>query len=133
MKAKPKRKVLRSKKYLQYIRDVGECWCCNAEVWDGKTIVPHHWRTGTDGGTGLKPSDCYCLPTCTKCHDKIHRMGESAFLRNEIGPEGRRDVSRCVQDEMLMYLHDYITAGYISEGFELIYDMADKAFKGEDL
>ncbi len=41
--------------------------------------MAHHWRTGTDGGTGLKPSDCYALPLCDRCHREAHQYGERTF------------------------------------------------------
>ena len=36
-------------------------------------------RTGTDGGTGMKPGDRYSVPLCTACHAKQHRAGELTF------------------------------------------------------
>jgi hypothetical protein len=36
-------------------------------------------RTGTDGGTGMKPGDPYSVPLCTACHAKQHRTGELTF------------------------------------------------------
>lgn len=38
-----------------------------------------HVRTGTDGGTGMKPGDRYAIPLCTACHAKQHRVGELTF------------------------------------------------------
>ena len=38
-----------------------------------------HVRTGTDGGTGMRPSDRYAVPLCTACHAKQHRIGELTF------------------------------------------------------
>lgn len=38
-----------------------------------------HVRTGTDGGTGKKPSDCFSIPLCTSHHLIQHQLGESAF------------------------------------------------------
>ena len=38
-----------------------------------------HVRTGTDGGTGMKPRDRYALPLCAACHAKQHRLGELTF------------------------------------------------------
>jgi hypothetical protein len=38
---------------------------------------------GTDGGTGLRPSDRYSVPLCERCHrtghNAQHTIGESAF------------------------------------------------------
>jgi len=36
-------------------------------------------RLGFDGGTGLKPSDRYSLPLCTRCHAPQHEFGELTF------------------------------------------------------
>ncbi len=51
-----------------------------------------HVRTGTDGGTGTKPSDRYAVPLCASrttilgeryfiegCHARQHRVGELTF------------------------------------------------------
>ena len=34
--------------------------------------VPHHHRKGTDGGTGIKPSDLYCVPLTYNEHILVH-------------------------------------------------------------
>ena len=38
-----------------------------------------HVRTGTDGGTGMKPGDRYAVPLCAACHAKQHHVGELTF------------------------------------------------------
>lgn len=38
-----------------------------------------HIRVGTDGGTAMKPSDCYTIPLCSHHHDLQHRIGERTF------------------------------------------------------
>lgn len=38
-----------------------------------------HVRTGTDGGTGIKPSDQWCISLCGVCHRKQHEIGEESF------------------------------------------------------
>lgn len=40
-----------------------------------------HVRAGTDGGTGMKPSDWWGVPLCHSCHAEQHRIGEPAFER----------------------------------------------------
>lgn len=40
-----------------------------------------HVRTGTDGGTSLKPSDKWCLSLCRDCHARQHQIGEASFER----------------------------------------------------
>jgi hypothetical protein len=36
-------------------------------------------RLGTDGGTGLKPSDRWAISLCAHHHLEQHRIGEAAF------------------------------------------------------
>ena len=44
-----------------------------------------HVRVGTDGGTGMKPSDRHCISLCKECHGEQHRIAEPAFeLRHKI-------------------------------------------------
>lgn len=38
-----------------------------------------HVRGGTDGGTGMKPSDRWTISLCKDCHAEQHRIGEIAF------------------------------------------------------
>ena len=38
-----------------------------------------HIRYGNDGGAGMKPSDCYVVPMCAKCHYVQHQDGELTF------------------------------------------------------
>lgn len=40
-----------------------------------------HVRSGTDGGMGVKPSDCFTFPACTIHHAEQHRIGEQQFAR----------------------------------------------------
>jgi hypothetical protein len=42
-------------------------------------IEAAHLRRGTDGGTGMKPSDCYAYPCCTWCHKEEHQKGNQTF------------------------------------------------------
>lgn len=44
-------------------------------------IEAAHVRRGTDGGTGIKPSDTWTVPACHFHHAEIHRIGEAAFER----------------------------------------------------
>ena len=64
-----KDKQWRSASYLKYIRSFPCCWCGSDE-----NIQSHHLRGfGLDGGTGLKPSDCYTIPLCPICHAEVHK------------------------------------------------------------
>jgi len=40
-----------------------------------------HVRTGTDGGMGFKPSDCFTIPLCSAAHREQHNIGEAEFER----------------------------------------------------
>ena len=40
-----------------------------------------HVRSGTDGGTALKPSDRWCISLCSQHHREQHSIGERAFER----------------------------------------------------
>jgi hypothetical protein len=46
---------------------------------DGLPIQCAHVRLGTDGGTGLKPSDWWCVPLCVEHHFRQHGAGEESF------------------------------------------------------
>ena len=42
-------------------------------------IEAAHVRMGTDGGMGVKPSDCYVVPLCAYHHRRQHQIGEEIF------------------------------------------------------
>lgn len=42
-------------------------------------IEAAHVRIGTEGGTGLKPHDKWCIPACSKAHQEQHQIGERSF------------------------------------------------------
>ncbi|MHB9879138.1 DUF968 domain-containing protein [Pacificimonas sp. ICDLI1SI03] len=46
---------------------------------NGRPIEVMHVRKGTDGGTGLKPSDIWTISGCQYHHSEQHRIGEPAF------------------------------------------------------
>lgn len=52
-------------------------------VCQGSTVAAHD-RNGTDGATGVKPSDFHCFPLCDDLHGggahaEQHRLGEKRF------------------------------------------------------
>ena len=51
------------------------CSACGSTV----AIECAHIRIGTDGGTGIKPSDKWCVSLCRDCHHRQHEMGEATF------------------------------------------------------
>jgi hypothetical protein len=73
-RCKPKPKLRKRSQHLTFVRQL-PCVAC------GKAAPSEaaHVRTGTDGGTGMKPGDRYSVPLCTACHAKQHRTGELAF------------------------------------------------------
>ena len=68
---------LRSDPHLKFIRGF-ECSVSHSGGCSGR-IEAAHVRTNTDGGMGVKPSDCYCLPLCSEHHREQHDIGERAF------------------------------------------------------
>ncbi len=53
------------------------CSACGSST----AIECAHVRSGTDGGTGLKPSDRWTISLCRDCHSEQHRLGEGPFSR----------------------------------------------------
>lgn len=45
-------------------------------------IEAAHIRTGTDGGMGKKPSDCWVVPLCSWHHKSQHSVGENSFWKS---------------------------------------------------
>lgn len=70
---------IRCASYLQWVRG-HNCVCAETDPTgcEGK-IQAAHVRRGTDGGIGMKPSDCYSLPLCSSHHGEQHRIGEQSF------------------------------------------------------
>jgi hypothetical protein len=65
--------MIRDKRHLQFIREL-ECVLCGSPY-----VEAAHLRWGTDGGTGLKPSDCFVTPLCSPHHRLQHQVGEKTF------------------------------------------------------
>ena len=70
---------LRSPAHLQWVRG-HDCAVKDASC-EGR-VEACHVRTGTDGGTGVKPSDRYVIPLCAYHHSRQHNIGEAAFERH---------------------------------------------------
>lgn len=68
-----KQKNIRNRRYLDWLK-TQPCYMCGVIPCD-----PAHIRRFTDGGTGLKPSDCYALPLCRPHHQEQHAIGELSF------------------------------------------------------
>lgn len=71
--ALPKTPPLRDRKYLDWLR-TQPCVVSNCNETE-----PAHLRWHTDGGTGMKPSDCYAFPLHYSLHRKQHQIGEPEF------------------------------------------------------
>ena len=72
----------RDRRHLAFVRSLG-CLACARE---GRSEAAHI-RSGTDGGTGLKPNDRFTVPLCgglDGCHADQHRRGELDFW-SELG------------------------------------------------
>ncbi len=68
-------KPLRSPAHLKWVRS----HACSVAGCQGEPIEAAHVRTGTDGGTGMKPSDCWVISLCRDHHAEQHAVGEKAF------------------------------------------------------
>ena len=67
-------KPRRSPAHRAWVRGYA-CSACGSTV----GIECAHVRTGTDGGTGIKPSDKWCISLCGECHREQHLWGERVF------------------------------------------------------
>lgn len=70
---------IRCPAHLKWIRGF-VCAVADKHDCEGK-IEAAHVRTGTDGGMGVKPSDCHAIPLCASAHREQHNIGEAAFER----------------------------------------------------
>jgi hypothetical protein len=64
----------RSPAHRAWIRGFACCACGTTTA-----IECAHVRVGTDGGTGIKPSDRWTVSLCRDCHTRQHQIGEQAF------------------------------------------------------
>ena len=68
---------IRCPAHLAWVRG-HECAVHDERVCFGK-IEAAHVRMNTDGGMGVKPSDCYVVPLCARHHREQHQVGEHNF------------------------------------------------------
>lgn len=66
---------IRSPGHLKWVRDHA---CCVPGC-DGRPIEAAHVRSGTDGGTGIKPGDQWTISLCRLHHAVQHQIGEISF------------------------------------------------------
>lgn len=77
--------IIRCPQHLVFVRN-HECCIKDRQtplgtavhICDGR-IEAMHVRTGTDGGTGLKPGDNWTIPGCSGAHRHQHDIGEPRF------------------------------------------------------
>jgi len=71
---KPKPDLRRRARHLAFVREL-PCVVC------GKAAPSEaaHVRSGSDAGTGVKPSDRYSVSLCAACHTLQHQFGELTF------------------------------------------------------
>lgn len=67
----------RSPGHRAWVRGHACCGCGSTTA-----IECAHVRNGTDGGTGIKPSDRWCISLCRDCHNRQHQIGEISFERD---------------------------------------------------
>lgn len=66
----------RSPAHRKWVREHACCGCGSTAA-----IECAHVRVGTDGGTGIKPSDRWTISLCRDCHSEQHQIGEPEFER----------------------------------------------------
>ena len=67
----PKRVFIRASAHLARVR---ACGCCVPGCWR-EPVQAHHDRRDGRGGTGIKPSDIFCVPLCNLHHSQVHHKG----------------------------------------------------------
>lgn len=70
-------KRIRSPAHLGWVRSHA---CCVPGC-NGRPIEAAHVRSGTDGGTGIKPGDMWAISLCASHHRDQHQVGEAEFER----------------------------------------------------
>jgi hypothetical protein len=80
----PRRRHVNSGRQDEGRRFPGHCaWvrghACSVPGCAAADIECAHVRTGTDGATGIKPSDWWTISLCATHHAEQHRIGEAAF------------------------------------------------------
>jgi hypothetical protein len=71
---KPKPDPRRRVQHLTFVRQLSFVACGKAGPSEAA-----HVRSGSDAGTGVKPSDRYSLSLCAACHTLQHQFGELTF------------------------------------------------------
>ena len=58
--------IIRDAKHRKFINSLPCCSCFN-----NPPSECSHIRRNHNGGTGIKPSDDFCVPQCHSCHTKV--------------------------------------------------------------
>ena len=72
-----KKEKIRDRKYMETHR-LSRCSASSLKGCYGDMLAAH-LRYGCDGGTSVKPSDCFTAPLCYGHHHEQHQRGEMAF------------------------------------------------------
>jgi hypothetical protein len=70
---------IRSASHLKWIRGHVCSVCGTSGNMQMGRIEAAHVRSGTDGGTSLKPGDNWTIPLCSFHHQMQHAWGENGF------------------------------------------------------
>jgi len=101
----------RNQKYLAWLREQ------SCVVSGKKAQCAHHIRLGTNGGTGLKPSDYFCIPLLNEYHttgsSALHIIGEETFL------------AQFKIDSKKIFI--YFLRKYLSENYDILYGINNKS------
>ncbi len=93
--------IIRDRGYLDWLRDQ-PCAATNRFP----PSDPAHVRSGSNGGTGMKPSDDNALPLSHNEHAEQHRIGEIAYWRDRIMKDDWL-LMRCVRALAHEYYNEY--------------------------
>lgn len=73
--------MIRSESHKRWVRGFECAAGSKIDACEGR-IESAHARKGTDGGTGMDPSDCWVIPLCAHHHKTVqHTIGEPEFER----------------------------------------------------
>lgn len=77
---------MKDRKFLDRLREK-PCLITGKMGSEHETIDPAHFRWGTDGGIGKKPSDCFANPLLHSQHMRQGRIGETTFWLEAVNAE----------------------------------------------
>jgi hypothetical protein len=105
-----KRKQLRSKEYLEWVRGQQSIVSQSSQY-----VVAHHVRCFGWGGMGLKPSDYRVVPLTHEEHQELHQHGEFEFWESrDIDPR------TYIAAQLLIYLRDELHCSLSDEEMDAV-------------